>query len=84
VDTLARRIAKFDKQAIADIKYQVNGSTLPSNAEIGAEWTGFITSVGRPQAQRSVKQLMELGLQVNPDVETHLAEYTGKLGEEAK
>ena len=84
VDTLARRIARFDKQAIADIKYQVNGSTLPSNAEIGAEWTGFITSVGRPQAQRSVKQLMELGLQVNPDVETHLAEYTGKLGEEAK
>jgi enoyl-CoA hydratase/carnithine racemase len=82
VDTLARRIAKFDKQAIADIKRRVNISSLPPDAELGAEWNTFITSVQRPAAQQRIKQLMKLGLQTNPDVEEHLAHYTGLLGDE--
>jgi enoyl-CoA hydratase/carnithine racemase len=84
VETLARRIARFDKQAIIDIKQQVNVSSLPSDAEIGAGWDGFIASVRRPQTQQNIKKLMELGLQTNADVEKHLAEYTGKLGGSAK
>jgi enoyl-CoA hydratase/carnithine racemase len=80
VDTLARRIASFDKQAIADIKRLVNATDLPSDSEIGAGWDGFIASVQRPQAQHRVKQLMALGLQVKPDVERRLPEYTGDLG----
>jgi enoyl-CoA hydratase/carnithine racemase len=81
VDTLARRISRFDKQAIADIKSLSNVSSLPSDAEIGANWEGFISSVQRPQAQENVRRLMELGLQKSADVEKHLADYTGKLGE---
>jgi enoyl-CoA hydratase/carnithine racemase len=80
VDTMARRISRFDKQAIADIKRIVDDSSLPSNEQIGAEWAGFINSVQRPAAQQRVKQLMELGLQQKPDVEKRLPEYTGKLG----
>ena len=79
VDALARRIAKFDKQAIADIKQLVNGPSLPPNDEIGAGWAAFITSVQRPQAQAKVGQLMKEGLQKNPDVEARLAHYTGEL-----
>jgi enoyl-CoA hydratase/carnithine racemase len=79
VDGLARRIAKFDKQAIADIKQAVDVASLPSDAEIGAGWAAFITSVQRPEAQKQVKELMGLGLQTNPDVEKRLADYTGKL-----
>ena len=79
VDTLARRIAKFDKQTLADIKALVNVSSLPSNEELGAQWNGFITSVQRPAAQERIKQLMEWGLQKNPDVEVHLPVYTGRL-----
>jgi enoyl-CoA hydratase/carnithine racemase len=79
VDALARRVAKFDKQAIADIKHMVDVSSLPADAEIGAGWAAFITSVQRPEAQKQIKELMELGLQKNPDVETRLADYTGKL-----
>jgi enoyl-CoA hydratase/carnithine racemase len=79
VDTLARRIALFDKQTLVDIKRLVNVSSLPSDAEIGAGWDAFISSVRRPQAQRRIKNLMELGLQKEPDVETHLPQYTGKL-----
>jgi enoyl-CoA hydratase/carnithine racemase len=84
VDTLARRIATFDKQTIADIKRLAGVSSLPSDAEIGAGWDGFISSVKRPQAQQDIKQLMEFGLQSDPDVEKRLPVYTGKLGERSK
>jgi enoyl-CoA hydratase/carnithine racemase len=82
VDTLAKRIAKFDKDSIAAIKQLVNKASLPSDAEIGAEWEAFIASVQRPPAQKNIKQLMESGLQVNPDVEIRLPYYTGMLGEQ--
>ena len=71
----------FDKQIISDIKRMVNISSLPSDDEIGAGWDGFIASARRPQAQKQVQKLMRLGLQKDPDVEKHLADYTGKLGD---
>lgn len=80
VDGMARRIAKFDKTSIGEIKRLVNANSLPPDDQIAAEWAGFIGSVMRPGAQQRIGQLMELGLQTNPDVEKRLAEYTGKLG----
>jgi enoyl-CoA hydratase/carnithine racemase len=84
VDTMARRIAKFDKQSIADIKHLVDASSLPPNEAIAAEWDGFIGSVKRPAAQQQIKKLMELGMQTKADVEKRLAHYTGTLGEPSK
>ena len=84
VDTLARRIAGFDKQTIADIKRLVDASSLPTNEQIGAEWDAFLTSVQRPAAQQRIGQLMELGLQTNQDVEQRLDEYTGRLDGQRK
>jgi enoyl-CoA hydratase/carnithine racemase len=69
---------------IADIKRLAGVSSLPSYAKIGAGWDGFISSVKRPQAQQDIKQLMEFGLQSDPDVEKRLPVYTGKLGELSK
>ncbi|APG06135.1 enoyl-CoA hydratase [Luteibacter rhizovicinus DSM 16549] len=80
VDAMARRISRFDKQAIADIKQLVNGPSLPPDNEIGAGWAAFITSVQRPPAQAKIGQLMKEGLQTKPDVEARLAHYTGELG----
>jgi enoyl-CoA hydratase/carnithine racemase len=77
VDTLARRIASFDKQSIADIKTLVNQASLPPNEALAAEWAGFLASVQRPAAQRLIGKLMEAGLQQSADVETNLARYTG-------
>jgi enoyl-CoA hydratase/carnithine racemase len=79
VDTLARRIASYDGQTLADIKQMVNGSTLPSDKEVDAEWNSFITSVQRPAAQHDITDLMKLGLQKNPDVEINLPKYTGEV-----
>jgi enoyl-CoA hydratase/carnithine racemase len=81
VDGLARRIAGFDKQAIADIKRLVDIPTLPPDIEIGAEWDAFLASAHRPQAQQNLKRLMEMGLQTKPDVEKRLPDYTGTLGQ---
>jgi enoyl-CoA hydratase/carnithine racemase len=80
VDSLASRIATFDKEAIATIKRLVNVATLPSDADINAEWTAFIASVQRPNAQQKVKQLMDMGLQTAPDIERRLGHVVGTLG----
>src|SRR5882762_2407239 len=81
VDTMARRIAGFDKQAIAAIKRLVDIPTLPSDIEIGAEWGAFLDSAHHPQAQQNIKRLMEMGLQTKPDVEKRLPYYTGTLAQ---
>src|SRR5580765_3887142 len=41
VDAMARRIAGFDKQSIAEIKGLVNLNSLPPNDQVGAEWEAF-------------------------------------------
>jgi enoyl-CoA hydratase/carnithine racemase len=84
VDTMARRIARFDKRSIADIKWLVDASSLPSSEQLAAEWDGFIGSLKRQAAQKGIEQLMDLGLQTNPDVEKRLADYTGMLGVAAR
>jgi len=81
VDALARRIASFDKQAIAATKHRVDVASLPSDADIAPEWDAFIASVQRPAAQARIKALMERGFHKPGDAETHLGRYVGKLGE---
>jgi len=41
----------------------------------------FLNSAQRPQVQRNIKRLMEIGLQIKPDVEERLPYYTGTLGQ---
>jgi enoyl-CoA hydratase/carnithine racemase len=77
VDTLARRISRFDKQTIGDIKQRVNASSLPSDEDIDADWAAYVESSKRPQAQGRIDELMRLGLQEDTDVERRLADYTG-------
>ena len=53
VDHLARRIATFDKQAIAATKRLVYIASLPSDFEIAPEWTAFIEFDGQAGVQRA-------------------------------
>ena len=80
VDTLANRIASFDKGAIAATKSLVNIASLPPDAEIAPEWDAFIASLGRPPAQARIKALMERGFHKEGDVENRLGHYVGQLG----
>ena len=80
VDTLATRIASFDKQAIADTKNLVNVASLPPDSEISPEWGAFIASLGRKAAQTRIKRLLDLGFHKPGDVENRLGYYVGQLG----
>jgi len=80
VDALARRIASFDKQAIADTKRLVNIASLPSDADIAPEWEAFLAALERPAAQNRIKALMERGFHKPGDVENRLGYYVGQLG----
>jgi len=84
VDALARRIASFDGQAIADTKRLVDLSSLPPDAELQAGWDAFITSVQRPAAQARVKELISKGLGRSRELETNLGRTTEKLMEAEK
>src|SRR6516165_429698 len=80
VETLAMRIASFDKQAIAETKRLVDIASLPTDAEIVPEWDAFIASVGRPASQTRLKTLMERGFHRAGDVENRLGYYVGQVG----
>jgi enoyl-CoA hydratase/carnithine racemase len=80
VDRLARRIASFDKQAIADTKQLANSASLPPDSEIAPEWEAFIHSLGRAAAQERIRKLMELGFHKPGEVENKLGDFVGQLG----
>jgi enoyl-CoA hydratase/carnithine racemase len=78
VEALARRIAGFDKWAIANTKRLVNTS-LPPDVELGAGWDACIASLGRPAAQDAIKALMAQGFHQPGDVENRLGYYVGQI-----
>jgi enoyl-CoA hydratase/carnithine racemase len=80
VDALAKRIASFDKWAIANTKRLVNAASLPQDVEIAAGWEACMTSIGRPAAQGKIKALFEKGFHQPGDAETRLGFYVGQLG----
>ena len=47
VNALASRIGSFHKEAITDTKKPVNTASLPTDAEIAAEWDAFVASLHR-------------------------------------
>ena len=80
VEKLAKRIASFDRQAIAATKHLVNIASLPPDSEIAPEWSAFFDALGRPAAQERIKKLMERGFHRPGDVENRLGYYVGQLG----
>jgi len=83
VDALARRIASFDKWAIANTKRLVNAASLPQDVEIAAGWEACMTSIGRPAAQGKLKTLFERGFHRPGDAEDRLGFYLGQLSAES-
>jgi enoyl-CoA hydratase/carnithine racemase len=79
VDSLARRIASFDKWAIANTKRLVNAASLPPDVELAAGWDACMASVMRPAAQESFKKLFEQGFHEPGDAEDRLGFYVGQL-----
>lgn len=79
VDALARRIASYDKWAIANTKRLVNAASLPPDVEIAAGWDACMASITRPAAQSRMNALFERGFHKPGDVENRLGSYLGQL-----
>ena len=78
VESLASRIASFDKWAIANTKRLTN-TTLPEDVEIAEGWDACIKSIGRPVPQKNFKALFAEGFHKPGDVENRLGYYLGRL-----
>lgn len=76
VDTMARRIASFERAAIVDTKALVNLASLPPDAEMQPGWDAFIASVKRPATQQRLKALVDQGLQQPGGIEVDLGRAT--------
>src|SRR5467141_3442030 len=80
VESLATRIASFDKRAISETKRFTDVASLPPDFEIAPEWDVCLASIARPAAQERIRMLMERGFHRPGDVEDRLGYYVGPLG----
>ena len=80
VESLATRIASFDKQAISETKRFADVASLPPDFEIAPEWDVCLASIARPAAQKRIRLLMEQGFHQPGDVENRLGHYVGQVG----
>jgi enoyl-CoA hydratase/carnithine racemase len=79
VDALARRIASFDRRAIAAAKNLVNQVSLPSADRLLDALNSFQTSLTWSEAQQRIQALLERGLQRDADFERRWPEMLGTL-----
>jgi enoyl-CoA hydratase/carnithine racemase len=84
VHALARRIASFDKWAIANTKRLVNAASLATDVEMAAGWDACIASVSRPATQARLKAFRELGFHKPGDAEDRLGVYLERLSADAR
>jgi len=71
---MARRIASFDKRAIAEAKAFVDATTLPADDELPPALTAFFTSSSRPATQARLGALAAHGLGRDGELERRLGE----------
>ena len=79
VDVLARRIASFDRRAIAAAKNLVNQVSLPPADRLLEALTSFQTALTWPEAQQRVQALLKRGLQREVDFENLWPTVLGTL-----
>ena len=79
VDVLARRIASFDRRAIAAAKNLVNQVSLPPADRLLEALTSFQTALTWPEAQQRVQALLKRGLQRDVDFENRWPTVLGTL-----
>src|SRR5689334_3174953 len=84
VDVLARRIASFDRRAIAAAKHLVNEVSLPSADRLLDAITSFATALTWPEAQHRIQAVLERGLQRDTAFEKSWPEVLGNLVEMEK
>jgi enoyl-CoA hydratase/carnithine racemase len=84
VDNLARRIASFDKSALAEAKQLINRRTLPSPDDLIQTQGVFLGAFSRPSVRERGASLRRRAAEVGPDFEARMGHYLADLGAEGK
>jgi len=79
VDTLARRLASFDRRAVAAAKNLVNRVSLPSADRLLDALNSFQAALTWPETQQRIGALLERGLQQDRAFERSWPEVLGTL-----
>src|ERR1700730_17010004 len=79
VEVLARRIASFDRRAIAAAKNLINQVSLPYADRLLDALNSFENALTWPEAQRRIQALLERGLQKDRDFENRWPALLGTL-----
>src|SRR6478672_8351130 len=79
VDTLARRIASFDRRPIAAAKKLINDVSLPTAQSLLDGLTSFTTALTWPEAQTRFQALFKRGWNEPGDMENRYSELLGTL-----
>jgi enoyl-CoA hydratase/carnithine racemase len=82
VDQFARRVAVFDKVAIAGTKHLVDVASLPDDIEFKPGLDAFLATSARPETAGFLGVLFEHGLQQPDGVERDLGTAVGRLRQE--
>jgi enoyl-CoA hydratase/carnithine racemase len=79
VSNLVRRVASFDKQAIAESKKALNRQGIPDRADLRSSQDLFRSSIGWAGARARLKNLVDRGLGQDGDFERRLGHHLGSL-----
>jgi enoyl-CoA hydratase/carnithine racemase len=80
VDTLAARLASFDRETLAAAKAQVNRFGMPTAAELQSSNDLFFPLLAMPGAQARRAKVRDLGYGVRSDFELNFGRYLPGLG----
>jgi enoyl-CoA hydratase/carnithine racemase len=78
VDAIARRIAAYDRDAIATIKGLLDVASLPPDDELRPGYAAFARTSGRPTSAAVVRALFDAGLQHDGGFEVDLGRSIGE------
>jgi len=80
VDTLARRLASFDRETLGAAKAQVNRFGTPTGAELQSSIDLFFPALASPNGQARRAKLRSLAYGVPSDFEMNFGRYLPSLG----
>jgi enoyl-CoA hydratase/carnithine racemase len=83
VDAFARRIAGFDKTAVARTKALIDAASLPADDEFAPGLSAFFQTSGRPESAARSRYLFERGYQTPDGVERDLGRAVAEFATSA-
>ncbi len=80
VDALVRRLASFDREALAAAKTKINRYGLPTAAELQSSNDMFFPTLAWPTAQARRAKISNIGYGVPSDFELNFGRYLPAFG----